>query len=293
MIKATFKLSILTILCFSANTWSAISKMNTSNITCTMPENETLIIGCSNYCGRFNSWAVKSYARKLGYNVKLINLRSKNQTVDYSQVDGILFTGGSDIDPKWYIEKVTPEMKDHLERVKHLTNYSEIGRLRDEFEFDVLEKYFNNPDSKYQPILGICRGMQAIAVSQGMPLYVDIKEELNIKNRRYTLDQVTIQNKESLLQEIIGKSSFRGVELHHQGINIDYYNKHKAAWPNIEITALSNSDKIAESIEFYDRPVLGVQFHPEYTFGKVRRGIFKWLLKRSCFNHKFKNAQKR
>ena len=274
------------------NASALVTKNQTAQIDCKLPKDETLVIGCTNYCGRFNRWAVRWYAKRLGYKVKIVNLRSKNQTMDYTQVDGILIPGGSDIDPKWYIDKVTPEMKEYLEGIKHLTNYSNIGKVRDEFEFGLLEDYFANPESKYQPVLGICRGMQVLTVSQGIPLYVDIKHELGIKNRRYTLDKVKVINEESLLKEVVGRSSFRAVELHHQGLNIDYFNKHKSNWPNLEVTSLSNGNKIAESLEFYDRPILGVQFHPEYTFGKVRRGIFKWLLKRACFNHQNKKLNK-
>jgi gamma-glutamyl-gamma-aminobutyrate hydrolase PuuD len=93
-----------------------------------------------------------------------------------------------------------------------------------------------------------------------------------------------VTNQESLIKELIKKKKFRGVELHHQGLNINYFKKHRKNWPHLEVTALSNKNKIAEALEFYNRPVLGVQFHPEYTFGKTRKSIFKWLLKRSCFN---------
>lgn len=272
------------LLLVSTQTFSKVSINQTSSIDCKLPPTERLTIGCTNYCGRFNRWGLKWYARKLGYKLKIVNLRSKKQTLDYTQVDGLLIPGGSDIDPKWYMSSVTPEFKEYLEGIKHYTNYSKIGKIRDEFEFDLVSKYFNNPKQRYQPVLGICRGMQVLTVSQGIPLYVDIKHELGIKNRRYTIDKIKVINEESLIKEVIGRSNFRGVELHHQGLNMDYFQKHREKWPHLEVTALSNGNKIAEALEFYDRPVLGVQFHPEYTFGSVRRGIFKWLLKRACFN---------
>jgi len=275
---------LILVLSFSQLTFSKVSIHNTANIKCEIPKNETLKIGCTNYCGRFNRWALRSYARKLGYKIEIINLRSNKETIDYTQVDGILIPGGSDINPDRYISKVESPLKEHLEDIKHFTNFSEIGRIRDEFEFDLLDKYFQNEKSKYQPVLGICRGMQVLTVSQGIPLYIDIKHELGIKNRRYTLDRVTITNPESLLQETIGRERFRAVELHHQGLRLDYFEKNRMKWPHLEVTAISNQDKIAESLEFYNRPVLGVQFHPEYTFGNVRSGIYSWLLKRACFN---------
>lgn len=251
---------------------------------CKLPKNETLTIGCSNYCGRFNKWALRKYARRLGYKLKIVNLRSSNQSIDYSQVDGILIPGGSDINPERYINAVTPEMRDHIEEIKHLTNYSEIGELRDEFEFDLLENYFQDERSLKQPILGICRGMQVLTVSQGIPLYIDIKHELGIKNRRYTLDLVSVKDENSLIKSLMKKSKFRGVELHHQGLHVPYFLKHIENWPHLNLTATSNGGKIGEVLEFSNRPVLGVQFHPEYTFGKVRQNLFKWLLNKACEN---------
>lgn len=287
-------LVVITIASSTIQVKAAITNNQSSkHIDCRMPKSETLTIGCTNYCGRFNTWGIRRYARKLGYKVKLVNLRSKKQTIDYTQVDGIVIPGGSDIDPKWYKNSVTPELRSHIESIEHYTNFSKIGKLRDEFEFDLLNKYFKNKEQKRQPILGICRGMQVLTVSQGIPLYIDIKKELRIPNRIWKLDRVKVNDQESLLKEVVGRKSFRGVELHHQGLRLDYFNENKEKWPYLNVSATSNNGKIAESLEFHDRPILGVQFHPEYTFGRVRRNIFSWLLKRSCLNHKYVKNNKR
>ena len=134
------------------------------------------------------------------------------------------------------------------------------------------------------PLFGICRGMQVLTVSQGIPLYIDIKHELGIKNRRYTLDLVSVNDENSLIKSLMKKSKFRGVELHHQGLHVPYFLKHIENWPHLNLTATSNGGKIGEVLEFSNRPVLGVQFHPEYTFGKVRQNLFKWLLNKACEN---------
>ena len=121
-----------------------------------------------------------------------------------------------------------------------------------------------------------------LTATQGIPLYIDIKEELGFKNRRYTLDKVKIIKKDSLIRSLQKRKSFRAVENHHQGLRVDYYQKNINKWPHLEVTAYSNRGRIAEVLEFLNRPVLGVQFHPEYTFGKTRRTTFSWLLNRAC-----------
>lgn len=270
----------------------AIFSFSISSLTlaesCRLNRSEVLTIGCSTNCGRFNSWALGWYARKLGYRLKIVNLASTYQSIDPSTVDGILIPGGVDIDPKWYMDDVEEDLRAHIESIKHLANYTQTGKKRDQFEFDLLDKYFADQKREKQPILGICRGMQVLTVSQKIPLIVDIKEEIGIKNRMYTLDLVTVSQQDSVIKDVVGLNRFRGVELHHQALRLDYFNKYKSRWPHLSVTALSNGGTIPEALEFSNRPILGVQFHPEYTFGRVRRNIFSWLLKKSCLNKKSK-----
>ncbi|MCT4643239.1 MAG: gamma-glutamyl-gamma-aminobutyrate hydrolase family protein [Bacteriovoracaceae bacterium] len=251
---------------------------------CKLEKSETLTVGCTKDCGRFNRWALKKFARKKGYKLKLVNLYSDYATPDLNSVDAIIIPGGADINPKYYISKVEKPLRDKITQLDYLVNYSSEGAKRDPFEYKVLMDYFKDQSLKTTPILGICRGMQLLAVSQGVPLYIDLKEELGIKNRKYNLDKIYVQSKDSEIFKIMGKNRFRGVEIHHQGPRVDYFKQHQDRWPNVKLTALSHKGKVAEAIEWTDRPVLGVQFHPEYTFGKVRRRIFSWVLNQACHN---------
>ena len=61
--------------------------------------------------------------------------------------------------------------------------FTQIGNIRDEFEFGLLNQYFSNPESKYQPILGICRGMQVLTVSQKIPQTILCHKLLQVKPR--------------------------------------------------------------------------------------------------------------
>lgn len=270
-------------LCLSIGIFIASNSQATTRFSpCSLSKEQIIKIGCTTTCGRFNSWAMRSAARRLGYNIDYENIYSENSSIDISKYDAIIIPGGVDINPKYYTPYVEPELRAHIENLYYLVDFTTSGKQRDTFEYNLLENYFNNNSLRDTPILGICRGMQMLTVSQRIPLYVDIKKELNIKNRRYTLDKIYVTKRDSALFDSVRKDTFRGVEIHHQGLRLDYFLQHKDRWPNLEVTSVSNGGKIAESLEFKDRPVLGVQFHPEYTFGKVRKGVFDWFLNQAC-----------
>lgn len=256
--------------------------------TCELERNQVIKIGCTTTCGKFNSWAMNAAARRLGYKISYENIYSENTSIDLSKYDAIIIPGGVDINPKYYTPYVEPELRKHIESLYYLVDFTTDGRRRDQFEYNLLQDYFQNDSLRKTPILGICRGMQMLTVSQKIPLYVDIKHELGINNRRYTLDKIFVTNKNSALYDTIGYSRFRAVEIHHQGLRLDYFLQNKDRWPNLEVTSISNGGKIAESLEFKDRPVMGVQFHPEYTFGRVRKRVFNWFLNMACHKKKQK-----
>lgn len=279
------KLLLILFVCLHmASLYSKVKTDSIKNALCQLNESDTLKIGCTNNCGRFNEWALKWYARKLNYSIEIIDLRLQKPRIHYTEVDGILIPGGVDINPNRYITLVHKSFQKYLQGLKSYANITAVGKKRDSFEFDLISRYFKNPAQRDQPILGICRGMQVLSVSQGIPLYVDIKKELGIENRIYTLDEVTISKPTSLIAKLVGAEKFTAFELHHQGLNLDYFNQNIERWPHLEITSLSNENKIVETLEFKNRPILGVQFHPEFMLNNARSNIFKWFLQKSCLN---------
>jgi len=253
--------------------------------SCKLAKDQTLRIGCTTKCKSFYKKALKRFAWKKGYNLEIVDMYKDSISQDLSGVDGIVIPGGADINPDLYKNKVEPDLRKKIEELDYLVDYSSEGDRRDPFEAEVLGSYFNDNSNKSLPILGICRGMQMLAVSQGIPLYVDIKAELGIKNRRYLMDRIHLEDENSLIKSILKYSHFWGYKYHHQGIRVDYFNKYQSErWPNIKITSYSNKKRIAESLEFEGRPILGTQFHPEIDFWTERKRIFSWLLNESCLN---------
>lgn len=261
------------------------------SLSCKLPKGEVIKVGCTYNCDFFYRFRLKMTAWGMGYNTSITTLHDKPDMKEaLSSVDAVLLPGGADIDPKYYVEKVSPELKDYTLNNLHLVNFSREGRKRDPFEYAVVRSYLEDETYKNLPMLGICRGLQMMSVAQGIPLYLDIKTELGIKNRMHRFDRISLINdKETLMKELYQRKSFKAYKLHHQGIRISYFEQNQSQFPQTKITAYSNNRLIAEAIELTHRPALGVQYHPERSFSGASVPVFRWFLNKAC---EYKNIRK-
>ena len=277
MIKKLFILSLLTVTPVS------------SFADCELPKGEVLKVGCSYGCDFFYRNSIRLLSWVKGYKTQIVDLTVQpNLPKALSEVDGVLIPGGVDIDPKYYLDKISPELREYTQKNLHLVNFSKEGEKRDPFEYALLKMYSENNEYKDLPLLGVCRGMQMMSVAQGIPLWLDIKTEVGIKNRRNLYDRIFVEKEESRMTEIYGKKSFRAFKLHHQGIRVPYYQENQSQFPNTRVTAYSNKGRIAESIEYTHRPAIGVQYHPE-RFSIRSVPVINWFLEKSC---EYKTSQK-
>lgn len=161
------------------------------------------------------------------------------------RVDGILFTGGGDINPMYFGE----------EPIKELHS---INPRRDKQELILAQLAVD----RQIPILGICRGIQILASALGGELYQDIhkqKEGVRIKHdqdleRAFPSHSIEIK-KNSILYSIFKTERLAVNSFHHQAV--------KSPGPHFKVTA-SAPDGIIEAIESSDyKSILGVQWHPE------------------------------
>ncbi|MCD6368401.1 MAG: gamma-glutamyl-gamma-aminobutyrate hydrolase family protein [Thermoproteales archaeon] len=176
-------------------------------------------------------------------------------------VDGVLITGGGDIDPWLYGEK--PHFK---------TRY--INITRDIFELELTRKTID----RGKPVLGVCRGIQVINVALGGTLIQDIDSEVdpviphNFREggKDYRVHFVEI-DRTSRLYEILGVSRLKTNSFHHQAVKNVAEVLRPVAW---------TEDGIIEAVESKDKKVfiLGVQWHPETMLDDLQLRLFKALV---------------
>lgn len=161
----------------------------------------------------------------------------------FEHLDGMIISGGTDIDPKYYYRENTGKSRG-------------ITPLLDESE----NLYISYALDKNLPILGICRGMQALNVFCGGNLIEDIPTEYktktihNLDKPEIAFHKVTVLP-DNPLSDIIGSGEHTVNSYHHQAVDI--------IAPFFSVAAVSE-DGIIEAIYRNDKKfVLGVQWHPE------------------------------
>ncbi|PAE26654.1 MULTISPECIES: gamma-glutamyl-gamma-aminobutyrate hydrolase family protein [Bacillaceae] len=160
-------------------------------------------------------------------------------------LDGLLVTGGGDIDPTLFGEE--PHQK-----------LGSICPERDIFEISIIQKML----ALDKPILAICRGCQILSIAAGGDMYQDIYSQIggNIlqhsqKAPNWHASHFVNVNKDSLLYKITQTEKFKVNSYHHQAV--------RKMPENFEVCATS-SDGVIEAYESKKHPfVLGVQWHPE------------------------------
>ena len=160
------------------------------------------------------------------------------------RLDGILLTGGGDIDPSLF--NGTP----------HPSVYG-VSANRDAAE---IELALRARDLRI-PLLGICRGFQVMNVAYGGSLYTHILDQLpgaleHSRDKFREEHHFVSIDPDSLLECITGTNELAVNSLHHQGIS--------RVAPTLIPTACA-PDGLVEGVELRGHPFgLGVQWHPEH-----------------------------
>ncbi len=187
-------------------------------------------------------------------------------------LDGLVLSGGADIDPDYLGEEPLDCISVNPRR-----DAQELMLVRLAVERQI-------------PILGICRGIQMLTAALGGKLYQDIKtqhgrpciEHSQTIARGLPSHDVKIE-KDSLLHSLMGTETLAVNSFHHQAV--------KEVPQGFRVTAMSE-DGIIEGMESTTfRPILGVQWHPECFILEADRTmmpIFNWLTEQAAL---FKRAK--
>lgn len=185
---------------------------------------------------------------------------------EFTDLDGLLLTGGGDIHPDSFGAAWDPTLK-------------YVDKERDALEIPLCQEALDAG----LPIFGICRGIQIMSVAMGGNLYQDIpstypKEALLHKIKGEDAQHEIQIEPNSLLSELVGKNVDVVNSAHHQAVD--------KIGGEFVVTAQS-ADGIIEAIESHSNMkngskqfVLGVQYHPERMlenaeFCEHRRKLFE------------------
>ena len=187
------------------------------------------------------------------------------QTLD--RVDGILLSGGGDINPLLLGEEPIPGLHG-------------ICPQRDEMELQLVREAYN----RQIPMLGICRGIQTLAAALGGTVYQDLNTQYSdaplVKHdqdldRAYASHTVKAEAG-STLARLFPKATEEGLPVnsfHHQAV--------RTPGPLLRVSAKA-TDGVIEAVESNEfKSIIGVQWHPECFITRGERcmmPLFDWLI---------------
>jgi len=170
-------------------------------------------------------------------------------------VDGLLLTGGGDVDPRRYGQTA------------HKETYG-VSEDRDTVEFSAVRLA-----RRYGlPIMGICRGAQVLNVAHGGSLWQHLPDRGGKSARKHKSGTMTVVTKTgSLAHEAMGHGA-PVLHLHHQAVRKPGKGLRATGWHG------DGTIEVIESVTGAPWRV-GVQFHPEYAaYGDPERGFFRQLV---------------
>jgi putative glutamine amidotransferase len=153
------------------------------------------------------------------------------------KVDGVIFSGGPDLDPSYYGETIWNETV-------------QVDTLRDVSDLMLMRAVL----AARKPVMCICRGEQLMNVVLGGSLYQDLPTQVDtlVKHGGGTWHRIGVE-KGSVLYDLFGQDSLTVNSFHHQAV--------KKVAPGIRVTAHADNG-IVEAYEYGDR-LIAFQFHPE------------------------------
>ena len=225
----------------------------------------------------------KGIAEAGGVPVVIPPLADKDVIINtLDSLDGLMLTGGGDINPLWAGEEPSPRLHS-------------INRERDEAELLAVRLAYN----RQIPMLGICRGIQVLVTALDGEVEQDIAEGMQAgrltpgghallkhsqdADRREPTHTVIIE-KNSALYGIYGTGTLAVNSFHHQSV--------RKCGARFKVTAVA-PDGVIEAIESSEyKSIMGVQWHPEWLEDSGP-ALFGWLVGRAVEFSRAKDLHRR
>ena len=249
------------------------------NIYATFPEaDHRPMIGLTGNCADIDVTIRNYYHKQIvaagGVPVIIPPVADKDVIINtLERLDAIILTGGADYNPLWAGEE--PSAKLH-----------HINAQRDLPELLITRLAYN----RNIPMLGICRGIQTLAMALDGKVIQDISETIP-NTIKHSQDADTCEPTHSvsvaegsMLHDVYGKDKLYVNSFHHQAVG--------DCGPKFIVTAKAN-DGVVETIESSEyRKIMGVQWHPE-CMGDDGQPLFKWLVDAAAEHNKAKAIHNR
>jgi putative glutamine amidotransferase len=158
------------------------------------------------------------------------------------RMDGLIFSGGSDLDPELYGQEAHAETKG-------------VVTERDRFELELLRAAL----ARDLPVLAVCRGSQVLNVARGGDLEQHLPDVVGDEKHKHTpgvfADHAVHVDEASRLAGIVGRNAAPVKSHHHQGYGRIGEGLREVAWAE---------DGTVEALEDPSASfVVGVLWHPE------------------------------
>ena len=198
-------------------------------------------------------------------------------------IDGLLLTGGADVNPLWVGEEPSPRLHS-------------INARRDLSEL-LLTRLAAN---RQIPILGICRGIQVLAMALDGMVQQDIYEDYLPTGPAGVLGPSTIKHS----QDAVQAEPTHTVRIERDSILFSLYHKERMAVNSFHHQAVKDPgvrfrttavapDGVIEAIESTEfKSIMGVQWHPEHLGDEGQR-LFRWLADEAAEFQKAKDVHRR
>ncbi|MFN8019243.1 MAG: gamma-glutamyl-gamma-aminobutyrate hydrolase family protein [Acidimicrobiales bacterium] len=172
-------------------------------------------------------------------------------------VDGLVLTGGGDVDPAAY--GAAPALETEA-----------VDPARDAWEVELV----GEARAQRRPILAICRGAQVLNVACGGTLVQHLPHRTDAEHTDWDrageeVHAISVAAG-SLLRQVLGTDELVANTIHHQAVELP--------GPDVVVCALAD-DGVVEGIELPGEAVLGVQWHPELLADRpVHASLFRWVV---------------